>query len=326
MSSGGILDADMATLGRWLREGLAWWADELRGMCPPGLLRHLRRHWPVVIWDGSAPVAEGGDELPRRAEVHLPAEMGLVRWSAMPAMARRDLEAAVTFEADRLMPLPAAEMVLALGAANEASGQVAVAGIERTRLAAVLAALAKAGVAPEALVMVAEGRQFDFLSPARAAGLVTKALSPATPWWALAGLLVLANGATLIWRDMDSVARLQAQLDARQPIAEAAQRAARRLQAGLVVARDQAARRRQHDPLRALAQVTAALPEQAWVQRWSWDGRMLRISGYVRGPLDVVKALRDSRRLGDVRNVSSEVQGEIPMGRPFDVKITLGEG
>jgi len=325
MSGRGLLDADMATIGRWLRNAFDWWLDELAEMCPPVLLQQLRRRWPRIVWRDGKLLTDREGPLPRRADVVLPAEAGLVRWTALPPMGRRDLVAAVAFEAERLMPLPAAEMLIAVGdgqVSADAPGRKAVAGISRIWLSEVLEQLAAAGCAPESLVLEAEGQRFDFSESARAAGLTERGASPALAWWGVVALLAALNAGVMIRNDMDSLAQLQAQIDARQPIAMAAQRAARRLQTGLLVARDETARRQHHDPLGAMARVSAALPDQAWVQKWSWDADTVRIAGYARGPVDVVKALRDSHRFGDVRNVSPDQQGEIPVGRPFDVRIT----
>ena len=329
MAIPGILNADMATVQRWIRDGFAWWLNELRDMCPPALLRALQRRWPIAFWNGEQVFTTAGDEPKGRFEVHLPASQALLRRVAMPAMGRRDLEAAIALECDRLMPLPAAELVLALAGASRppraADGHVSIAAMERARLANAVGGLALANVVPAALVVEAEGLRFDFLPGARAAGLVALRPSPTLVWWALVALLLMANGVTLIWRDSDSVDRLRSQVEARAPIAQAAQRAAMRLQAGVLVARAQVERRQRQNPLRTLAQVTAALPAEAWIQRWKWDGRQLRISGYARGNLDVVKVLRGSGRFADVRNASSEILAEIPVGHPFDVTIVVGE-
>ena len=37
--SGSILEADMTTVGRWLRDGWRWWIDELTSMVPPRIRR-----------------------------------------------------------------------------------------------------------------------------------------------------------------------------------------------------------------------------------------------------------------------------------------------
>lgn len=332
-----LLDVDMTTLGRWLREGFAWWCEELAQLCPPVLLRMASRRWPEVIWNGKDIVHADGapaGELPRRALVRLPADAVLVRQVPLPLMSRRDRLEAVKLSADRLMPLAPGDILLALARdeltapAGSSGGQTSgdgpmtgVACLPRAAAARLLAALAAAEVAPVALMVEAGQARFDFLPAAREAGLVPRELSPAVAWWALVGLLLAFNGATLIWRDVDSVRRLQDEIDARAPMAQAAQKAAMRLQSGALLVRRQAARRIAFDPLRMLAEVTGALPAEAWVQRWVWNGQVLRISGYGRGNVDVLKVLRDTHRFGDVRNSSSDVQAEIPAGRPFDLTL-----
>ena len=323
MDSRAVLDADMATVLRWVRQGIAWWLEELAQLCPPRLLGALRREWPMVEWDGGeAAFCRDHAEVPRRVALRCVADIALITQVSLPRMSRADLAATLQLEAGRLMPLPPDSMLLA-AASDGAGGCVAVAGILRETINPVLASLARQGVELVEVVVETEGQRFDFLPAARAAGLVPAQASHASGWWALAAMLFLFNAATLVWRDQAAVDRLQAEVDSRAPIAMAARKASQRLQQGAAIVHAQAMRRTRDNPLMALADVTTALPDEAWVQRWAWDGQSIRLSGYRRGTGDMVKELRDSHRFADVRNASSEVQAEIPVGKPFDLVIRL---
>ena len=84
-----------------------------------------------------------------------------------------------------------------------------------------------------------------------------------------------------------------------------------------------AAERGSHDVLGALGSVSAALPSGAWVQRYAWSGRSVRLTGYKRQGVDVLAALRHDPRFANVRSANSDVIAEIPAGQPFDITATL---
>ncbi|MFM6830400.1 MAG: hypothetical protein ACKOVA_08755 [Novosphingobium sp.] len=326
MKAKSILDADMATLLEWARRGLNWWLAELADMVPDRVRRSLVRRQPRLLWDGgeTLTVAETGHAAPGnfgRADIVLPSSLCLVRQLSLPAMARSDLDAMIALEAERLMPLPADRLLIAAAPTKrgEIEQRVTVAGISRDRVAALLAQLGEGGVVPVALRVDTPAATLDFLPAARTAGLISREPASRMVWWSVAALLMALNLATLVWRDVDHVERLQTIVDDRRPLALGARRAAERLEVRTRLVREAIARRRDSDPLVPLAIVSGVLPADAWIQRFAWDGRTLRISGYRRGSGDMVKALRDSGLFEDVRNTSSEVQAAIPVGQPFDI-------
>ena len=65
-----------------------------------------------------------------------------------------------------------------------------------------------------------------------------------------------------------------------------------------------------------------ALPEKAWVQRFEWDGRTLRMTGYAAPGINVVSVLKATGLFGSVRASRSEAVAETESGRPFDVVLT----
>lgn len=326
MNARSILDADMSTLLGWARTGMDWWLAELSEMVPDRLRRMLVSPKPALLWDGKdalLPAETGSIAKPHlaRAEVRLPAELCLFRELALPPMARRDLDGLVELEAERLMPLPADRMLVAAAQAR-GSGDVrpvAVVGVSRERIASLAALLREKGIVPVALVAQGPSAAVDLLPAARKAGLVAADPPLRLVWWSVAGLLLALNLATLVWRDADQVERLQAVVDSRRPIALGARRAVQRLERRTVVVEQAIARRRESDPLVPLAIVSKALPADAWIQRFAWDGQTLRIAGYRRGSGDLVKLLRDTGLFDEVRNTGSEVEAPIPVGQPFDI-------
>ena len=326
MKGKSILDADMATLLDWARRGLDWWLGELAEMVPDRVRRHLVPRHPKLVWDGHEALVDQATGLPPkadfgRADVIVPAGLCLVRELSLPAMARRDLDAMIALEAERLMPLPADQMLIAAAPASrgEAECKVAVAGISRDRIVELLAFLRAYGVVPVALSLASREGKLNFLPAAKKAGLLPAEPASRMVWWGIAGLLLALNLATMVWRDVDQVERLQTIVDERRPLALGARRAAQRLESRTLLVRQAIARRRDSNPLTQLAILSKVLPADAWIQRFAWDGRTLRISGYKRGSGDLVKSLRDSGLFEDVRNTSSEVQAEIPVGQPFDI-------
>ncbi len=326
MKAKSILDADMATLLEWARGGLNWWLGELAEMVPGWVRRNLVRRQPQLLWDGGEAlrIAETGmapQDNFGRAEIHLPARLCLLRELSLPPMARSDLDAMIALEAERLMPLPAARMLIAAAPARRGSAEpvVTVAGISRDSIAGLFAQLRAGSVVPVALRVDTPSVTLDFLPATRKAGLISTEPATRMVWWGVAGLLLALNLVTLVWRDVDHVERLQTIVDDRRPLALGARRAAQRLDGRTLLVRQAIERRRESDPLIPLAMVSKVLPADAWIQRFAWDGRTLRISGYKRGSGDLVKVFRDSGLFEDVRNTSSEVQAEIPVGQPFDI-------
>ncbi len=172
-------------------------------------------------------------------------------------------------------------------------------------------------------------------SPGRMAVDLTRAMRAVVPvagqgdarsaWWAIAGFLFALNLGLLVWRDMQSVLQLERLLEQQAPAVDTARAITRRIAASNGRAIELVARRERYDPLDALAAATRALPAQAWVQRYAWDGKGVRISGYKARGTDVTGALRRSGRFAGVRLAGADSMAEVPAGQPFDVTATLIE-
>lgn len=338
MKTGTLLDTDMTTLARLIGDGARWWVDELSAMMP-GLAARKRRPISGLIAsygsDGAIrldgePVALGAadaGERPRAATLLIPAQMALRRTVALPPMRQADLRKLVRLDLDRLMPFDA-DAAYSDVVAIEGSAEAEIAAIPKAQLQAVHAAAVAAGLAPTAIGMADDdgSRRFDFLPGLAEDGLIEAPRSGATFWWSLVALLFLINVGAMIFRDTQRVSQLAAQVESQQPTADAARRLARRIADEEGLRAELLARRERDNALGALAFVTRAVPAGVWIQRYSWNGQTLRLSGYKQDNVDVVAALRRSGRFASVRASTSDVAAESATGQPFDVTAEWGKG
>lgn len=341
MSGGnGILNADMATLGRWARTGFRWWWDELAAMVPAGWRGTGRRQGPIALFRPGTPLHlhRGNgmvEELPsggkdRPLDVAIPASLSLQRDISVPVMNQSDLRSYMALEADRLLPLGAdALLVDALPVERNGDGRmtVRIAALDRRVAEEAVDAARLAGVQPTTIGLSDDAdpsqTRFDFAPALRAEGLLPRRSAHRQIWWALVGFAFLTNILLLIWRDQQDVARIEALVNEQQPAVSVYRAMAGRTQRTATLAEATVQQRRDHNALADLAAATMALPDAAWVQRYAWDGRTLRLSGYMHPVIDVMAALRRERRFVNVRSTSGDVPADIPVGRPFDVTTDI---
>lgn len=339
MSGTSVLNADMATLGRWLRTGLAWWIEELSAMIPDRLKRPAAARGPLLAFDGDSLAAvrngarvplEPGAPALANATVLLPAGLCLQRSIETPAMSRTDLRRMLAFDGERYLPLPSGAALIASEIAGPSEAgrmrvDVAALPIGQARsLAATLGALA---LTP-ARIRIGDGEaadpRFDFVPAMIEAGLLQRPRAAALAWWMVVAFLFLLNLALLVWRDDVEVDRLAALVEAQQPGVSAAQRIVQRVQRSDALVRRAADRRQDRDAVAVLAAVSAAMPDGAWVQRYSWEGESLRLTGYKPRDVNVVAALRRDARFTGVRSAQTDAVAEVDAGQPFDVAARIG--
>lgn len=326
MAGSSILDADMRTLGLRLVAGFAWWRSELAQMLPASLRSSTRRLRSFALYKGPARIEAVGQGIDRPVLVD-PA-LCLVREIDLPAIAAADLAQLVAMEADRIFPI--APDRLAIGHVRLAHGRARVAALPLDTARAMLAELGDAGMAPAMVGLARAGEpvamDVDFTAGLAAAGLIAPVRDAAARWWLLAGFLFAANLGLLVWRDVESVNRLDELVAQQAPAVKGVRAITTRISRTQTVAEQLALRRRGHDALGTLTVLTRAMPDAAWVQRYSWDGATIRITGYRRPQADVAAALRSSGRFGDVRSANTEAVTEIQTGLPFDIAARVEGG
>lgn len=342
MKADSVLNADMATLGRWFRSGLAWWIDELASLVPDRWRAGSGARGPMAWFDGAGTVfrfdngaigdAFRPSDSQRRMIVLLSSDICLIRTLQRPNVGDHDFQRMLVLDADRIMPMPGNAMLIAGRAIDRQPGAkamtVEVAGLPYDRAVALAAATSAAGILPTRISLRRpDGASvFDFLPAMREAGLIANDRSAAPPWWALVGLLFMANIGLLTWRDSASVERLAELVEAQRPAVSATQRIAQRIQRYDMLARTSIVRREHRNALGLLGVFSSVLPDGAWIQRLTWDGATLRLAGYKSRDVNVVTALRRAPMLSNVRNTTSDAVAEIPAGQPFDVTARIGTG
>lgn len=337
MSNRGILDADMTTLTGWLGTAWRWWLAELAELVPqtwrdratarrkladyrPETGEILLRYDPERGYPASqAPVA-----------VIIPQALCLTRTIERPLMSQSDLESMIALECDRILPLARDEAVLAarIVARNDERRRmtVEVAAIPRAAaddLAAALGRLSRPCLAvhdqtPEP----ARQPPVDFLPAMRRAGLVGATSKTAAGLWLALGALVALNIGVLIWQDVASVDALSQRIAEQQPGVSAARRIEARIARSDSLANLTRAQRQRSEPLALIGTITGALPEGVWLQRLTWSGDSVRITGYRPGQADVSAALR---RAGFAVTRYSETAAIGPgkFGQPFEITLRL---
>ena len=338
MSATDLLNTDMATLTRTLRGGLDWWLEELAGLAPPALRGRLSGRAALTAErraDGGWRLMRDGREVypsaldrlrPMRATVLLAPGQALVREINLPRLSDRDLRRFLALEADRLTPFrsEAVHLAVVISGPSEVPGlqRAVVAAVPREAAAKALAEARAAGLDACALGVTGAPAGIDFLPSIRMEAGRDRA-GPGSYVWAAVALLAVANLLVAVVRDTMETARLHDAVELQRPKLQAALDWRRRVQAE---AARRAAVRLTHgdgEPLRILDALTRTVPDGAWVQRMSWDGRVVRIAGYRQDTVDVVAALRRSPLFVKVRNSSFDLPSHGAEGQPFDITAEL---
>jgi len=299
----------------WFRRGADWYV--LQPVGAGWTLHRAGTATPLLAWDDTADapaqVAQlqhtlgAVDPADRRLALLLPATSVLRRKLTLPLGARNDLRQVLAFELDRQTPFTAAQVYWA----PHAVATTATAGHFRTELVVVthatldplLAHLGEHGLAVDAVdVDSDEGRLgVNLLPPAqtprhvrprRRLNLLLAA--------ACVGLLALALGQ---WLHNRRVALAQMQATVASMHGEAQQVAALRQQlqdnagaAGFLVQR----KRRTVTKLSLLQEVTARLPDSAWLERFSVDNTgQIGLQGQSQQAAKLLDALKDSPLIRD---------------------------
>ena len=327
-----IMNADMATIGRMLRDGWAWWVNELAAILPTRWRSARKRGFVVELGPGAPAYFRDGRRviaLPGNAPVTmaLPESQALVREVPVPRLPPRDTRRLIALDLDRLTPYDATQVVWDYAPADAAASpgheMVRLAVVSRHDAEAAIAAAVDLGVRPEGIAVSAgagTGRtEFDFAPQLRDRVGRRERWTDPRYWWAAACTLALANVALAVVLDRRDVALVGDAVAAQDGGVQLAQRLRSRVRSEASRRMAENVQAAAQDPLPVLSAATAAVPRTAWVQKLVWDGHTLRMTGSTIGGVDVEGALRRSRGFSSVRAGASDVQTPDAKGEPFDV-------
>lgn len=335
MNAKDLFNMDMETAIHWLLRGVRWWIDELLAMLPAEWrVRLTRRNHVVAEIDGEALVyrsEEGGAPLgakPRGPiKFLMPSDQVLRREIELPLLPMSDVKRMLALDIDRLTPFRGdqvyfdAEIVardqesgrqqVALGVLPRATAMQYLDFARRNKLepSALGAARREGGVAPS----------FDFLSAMRESQGGNAAQRRSFYWWGGAVALLLINLILLTYRDVSSLDQLRQTVEAQQGPVDVALRTRDKVE-------HEAARRsalleskKRSSPLPVLDAVTTALPADAWVHRFEWNGRTVHIMGSRKTSPDILARLEASPVLRNARSLATEIRNNPAVDQQFDM-------
>jgi len=329
MNTPAILDADMATVGRWLRTGFDWWKAELRSMVPswlrerlnppPAVIAHCRDDKLLLMRRGAVLLRVPAGQ---PVTLALAAGSALAREIRLPRLSPSDIALFVDIEAERLLPFAPGTVLLdfSVGPGDSSGGQpVTVAGLPIGVANAAMALAASDALDVRRLrIEIDNGLAFDFLPAWQRANKMPDR-SPHHFWWGAVGLAFLCNLTLLIGLDVHNLDETRALVEAHGQAAQTARMLRARVTDEAARRHDLAIRRQAQNPLPILAETARALPDSVWVQRLAWDGNRLRIGGYKPASVDVVGAMRQSPLFSDVRSSASDVPAQLMTGQPYEL-------
>ncbi len=335
MSGRGILDADMQTVGQWIAEAVRWWLDQLRTLVPQRLQEWQNARKILADYQ-----PDTGEFLTRRdpaapypqrlgpVTIILPADLCLTRTIERPVMSPRDLDSMIQLDGTRIMPMAADDMILATRIVSRAQAngrmQIEVAAMPRRAAEALGTALAR--LDQPCLGILASTPEpmgappIDFLPSLQKAGLARDLSRSALPLWIAVAVLFAGNVGLLVWRDRATVAVLEDRVAQQQPAVSAVRRINAQIAAADRFAAATVEARKTGEPLAILARIAATLPQGAWVQRYTWQGDALRISGYRPQQADIAGGLRRAG-LSVQRYSDASSAAQNPLGQPFEVTL-----
>ena len=301
---------------------LTWWLQQMAALLPRSLFGDTRfRDAVIVRMQGAGLVAnlrrrgnetplgplEPGSAVLRRLRsrrsgpvvIGLPAASLLQQSAALPLAAERDLQAVLGHEMDRLTPFSAADLYWTwrIEARDRAGGRLMLRLllVPKLAVATALEALGSAGLRAVAIEVPA-GHTVEHL-PLQPPGARRRSTRIAA--WAC-GVLAVALLAVPLIQQAQAISAAEDRVDALRPqvaIVDALRRRVAANQSGANLFLAEASR--VGSPLRALAAVTAALPDDTYLTSFTMRERRMSLSGRSAGAARLISALSADPDLRD---------------------------
>jgi general secretion pathway protein L len=342
MKAADILNADMTTLGGWIKSGWHWWLAELQAMVP--------EKWRTLLALQSRVMAERSpnglyifykngrllDHLPVREHqpvtLLLSPSQILIRNLSLPKLSAKDLRALIALDMDRLTPFGANDVLfdLQLLDSNEDARKqpLLLAILPKAAATAALDHARTSGLTPKSLKIsdkiAGKALPFDFMRHGTGDSVSSAGITARQFWWATAMILLVSNIGFAILRDINETSTLQAQVELQSQAARTAQMLQRRVTTEHQRRQEIIQKLANNNILAVLENLSLRLPSGAWVQRLSLKEGRIRLIGFAANDIDILASLRRSPFLTNVQSTSSDVPTALSTGQvPFDVSATV---
>ena len=337
MNAKDLMNMDMETAIQWLLHGWHWWIDELMSMLPPEWRERLVRRSHVI-----AEINKSGSLVYRDEESNqsfavkprgpikflVPANHVLTREIELPLLPMSDVKRMIALDIDRLTPFQSDQVYFdAEVVARDQDGgrqQVALGVLPRAAAAKFLDFARENNLQPAAIGVAGGGGvaapNFDFLAAMRSAEGGDVAQRRSLYWWGGAVVLILLNLALLTYRDTSSLDELRQNVEAQQAPVRVALRTRGKVDHETARRIELLERKRKSSPLPVLDAVTKALPQDAWVSRFEWNGRMVHIRGQKKTSNDILARLEASPVLHNARSLTTETHSDPNANQQFDMQ------
>ncbi|RMD89917.1 MAG: hypothetical protein D6807_02750 [Alphaproteobacteria bacterium] len=341
------MELDWSQLVDLLRRFWRWWMSNLAALVPAALARRVRRLFAIleIETDGSrvrlrhrhgdtvrelgtvAFAQRTGDAVATELRSLLAAADGyydrsflrvapsrvLSRTIRVPAAARHSLAEAIGYDIDRQTPFGEDQVYFTVtplsGSGVEGEIAVRLEVVRRTDIDEPLAFLAAAGIRPDRIVAGEGGGRLPL-----PAAMARKGQS----WRGVAGVLALGAAVAFflaaylpVARVNEDLARVEAE-SARTRAAAARVESLRREMQALADAESRLLARKAREPmaLALLAEVTAAIPDTAFLIEFGADGTGVTLSGYAEKASDAISWIEGTEHLGGARFLSPVMQDQ----------------
>jgi general secretion pathway protein L len=337
MNAKDLMNMDMETAIQWLLHGWRWWVNELMTMLPPEWRERLtRRSHAVAEINKSGSLVYRNEEnnepfavKPRGAiKFLIPASEVLLRDLELPLLPMSDLKRMIALDIDRLTPFQADQVYFdaEITTRDQDSGRQHVAlGVLRRATAEKFLGFARENDLEPVAIGVTAGAgvaapNFDFLSAMRDAQGSDAAQRRSLYWWGGAAALLVLNLALLTYRDSSSLDELRQTVEAQQAPVTVALRTRDKVDHEIARRADLLDRKQKTSPLPVLDAVTTAVPQDAWVSRFEWNGRTVHIRGQRKTSNDILARLEASAVLRNARSLASETHNDPSVIQQFDMQ------
>jgi len=332
MNAKDLLNMDMETATQWLLHFWRWWSGELVGLLPAEWRERLSRRSHVVAELRGGQMVYRNEEngqpfaVKPRGPIKFLMPQGdvLVREVELPLLPMSDVRRMLALDIDRLTPFHADQVYFDadIVSRDQESGRqrVAVGVLPRGRVEQILDEVRSRDLVPAVLGVKgdADAPSFDFLSAMREAQGGDAAQRRSLYWWGGAAAALAVNFIILGWHDASSLDELRQTVEAQQGPVSVALRTRERVdreaaqRAQLLDAKAKSA------PLPVLDAVTAAMPQDAWVRRFEWNGRSVHVFGARKTSQDILARLETSDALRNARSLSQDSRTDAAGNVPFE--------